>query len=79
MVKYYYLSEATKISKSCDRTQPCRHLVLKTGQPPSWLYGMEIYEMCLNENIRPPEHFRHFVDHLRYPGVKKSSLLCSVL
>lgn len=69
MSKFYKINNNIRVKIGCDPGKACEHLVLIEDKS-CWMFGLQIYDMCINENIRPPEHFRHFADHLKIKSKK---------
>lgn len=58
-----------KIETCCYESMPCQHYVKIDNLPWQMMYGTDIYEYCMKNNIPVPEHFldyKEIVDRRKF-------------
>jgi hypothetical protein len=57
----------------CQRCRPCNHHVEINGKYQGWLDGFEIYDLFIENNVKPPSHFK-YCKKLREQETRKNEL-----
>ena len=66
---YTELAPNFQVGEMCYTTMPCKHRVKIDNMPWKMMFGTDIYEYCVNNNIPIPEHFQDYksmVDQKKY-------------